>query len=120
MDIRRVVPDINTNHMEESVKFYTDLFGFQVVMDMNWIVTLASPSNVTAQINLLKNQSPSSQQTGLALSIEVADVDVVHAKAVALGIKIVYPLTNEPWGVRRFHVADPNNIIINVMMHQNK
>ena len=118
MDIRRVVPDINTNHMEESVKFYTDLLGFQVAMDMNWIVTLASQSNVTAQINLLKNQSPSPQQPGLALSIEVADVDVVHAKAVALGIKIIYPLTNEPWGVRRFHVADPNNVIINVMMHQ--
>jgi predicted enzyme related to lactoylglutathione lyase len=118
MDIRRVVPDINTNHMEESVKFYTDLLGFQVAMDMNWIVTLASPSNATAQINLLRNQSLSSQPTGLALSIEVADVDVVHAKAVALGIKIIYPLTNEPWGVRRFHVADPNNVIINVMMHQ--
>ncbi len=117
MDIRRVVPDINTNQMQESVKFYTDLFGFQVVMDMDWITTLASPSNVTAQINLLKNQSLSPQQPGLALSIEVADVDVVHAKAVALGAKIIYPLTNEPWGVRRFHVADPNNVIINVMMH---
>jgi predicted enzyme related to lactoylglutathione lyase len=106
--------------MEESVKFYTVLFGFQVVMDMNWIVTLASPSNPTAQINLLKNQSPSPQQPGVALSIEVADVDVVHANAVALGAKIIYPLTNEPWGVRRFHVADPNNVIINVMMHQHK
>jgi len=120
MDIRRVVPDINTNHMEESVKFYTGLFGFQVAMDMNWIVTLASPSNATAQINLLRNQSPSPQQPGLALSIEVADVDQVHANAVSLGAKIIYPLTNEPWGVRRFHVADPNNVIINVMMHQDK
>ncbi len=120
MEIRRVVPDISTNHMQESVKFYTELFGFQVAMDMDWIVTLASPTNVTAQINLLKNQSLSPQQPGLALSIEVADVDVVHAKAVAFSAKITYPLTNEPWGVRRFHVVDPNNIIINVMMHQKK
>ncbi len=104
--------------MQESVKFYTDLFGFQVAMDMDWIVTLASPSNTTAQINLLKNQSPSPQQPALALSIEVADVDGVHTKAAALGAKITYPLTNEPWGVRRFHVSDPNNVIINVMMHQ--
>ncbi len=120
MEIRRVVPDISTSHMQESVKFYTDLLGFQIAMDMDWIVTLASPTNVTAQINLLKNQSPLPQQPGLALSIEVADVDVVHAKAVALGAKITYPLTNEPWGVRRFHVADPNNVIINVMMHRDK
>ncbi len=120
MEIRRVVPDIGTIHMQDSVKFYTGLFGFQVAMDMDWIVTLASPSNATAQINLLKSQSPSPQQPGLALSIEVADVDAVHTKALALGAKITYPLTNEPWGVRRFHVADPNNVIINVMMHQNK
>jgi hypothetical protein len=29
----------------------------------------------------------------------------------------VYPLTNEPWGVRRFFVTDPNGIVINVMSH---
>ena len=31
---------------------------------------------------------------------------------------MVYPLTMEPWGVRRFHVADPSGVIINVMSHQ--
>ncbi len=51
------------------------------------------------------------------LSIEVEDVDAVHAKAVALGLQIVYPLTNEPWGVRRFFVTDPNGVIINVLSH---
>jgi uncharacterized glyoxalase superfamily protein PhnB len=52
------------------------------------------------------------------LSIEVDDVDAIHARAVAEGIPIVYPLTTEPWGVRRFHVADPNGVVINVMSHQ--
>jgi hypothetical protein len=27
-------------------------------------------------------------------------------------------LTDEPWGVRRFFVTDPNGVIINVMSHQ--
>ena len=26
-------------------------------------------------------------------------------------------LTNEPWGVRRFFVRDPNGAVINVMQH---
>ena len=33
MNIRRVVPDINTNCMEESVKFYRDFLGMQLAMD---------------------------------------------------------------------------------------
>jgi uncharacterized glyoxalase superfamily protein PhnB len=42
----------------------------------------------------------------------------VHAKAVTLGLHIVYPLTDEPWGVRRFFVTDPNGIIINLLSHR--
>jgi uncharacterized glyoxalase superfamily protein PhnB len=49
------------------------------------------------------------------VTIEVADVDAVHAKASARGIRIVYRLADEPWGVRRFVVADPNGVIINIM-----
>jgi hypothetical protein len=29
----------------------------------------------------------------------------------------VYPLTNEPWGVRRFFVKDPSGTIVNVLSH---
>jgi predicted enzyme related to lactoylglutathione lyase len=36
---------------------------------------------------------------------------------VSQGRKIVYPLTDEPWGVRRFFVVDPNGAIINVLSH---
>jgi predicted enzyme related to lactoylglutathione lyase len=51
------------------------------------------------------------------MSIEVADVDDVHSRAVARGLDIVYPLTDESWGVRRFFVVDPSGTIINVMCH---
>jgi uncharacterized glyoxalase superfamily protein PhnB len=51
------------------------------------------------------------------MTIEVDDVDAVHAKAVGLGFTVVYPLTDEPWGVRRFFVTDPNGVVINMMSH---
>ena len=54
MSIRRVVPNIGCLEIDASRKFYTDLFGFQVAMDMGWIVTLVSPSNPTAQISFAK------------------------------------------------------------------
>ena len=118
MNIRRVVPNITSENVEQSRKFYTDFLGFQVAMDMGWIVTLASPSNPTAQISLLRGTGSPPPQAQVSLSIEVTDVDAVHAKAVEFGLPIVYPLTTEPWGVRRFHVTDPNGVVINVMSHK--
>jgi predicted enzyme related to lactoylglutathione lyase len=119
MSIRRVVPNIATDRLDESRKFYTELLGFQVAMDMGWIVTLVSPSNPTAQISLLTGGAPAPEDPhqSLTLSIEVADVDAIHAKAVAGRHPIVYPLTTETWGVRRFGVTDPNGVVINVMSH---
>jgi uncharacterized glyoxalase superfamily protein PhnB len=102
--------------MAESREFYTKFLGFDVAMDMEWIVTLASPSNPTAQISLL-HASEWPAQHPQSLTIEVADVDAVHARAQALGIEVIYPLTDEAWGVRRFHVMDPNGVVINVMSH---
>ncbi|MEV0809074.1 VOC family protein [Micromonospora sp. NPDC050200] len=51
------------------------------------------------------------------ISIEVDDVDTVHERAVAAGAEIVYPLTDEDWGLRRFFVRDPNGAVINVTQH---
>jgi predicted enzyme related to lactoylglutathione lyase len=117
MSIRRIVPNIQTERMDESRRFYTEFLGLEVAMDMGWIVTLVSPENATAQISLIQGPAAETPQTNLSLSVEVADVDAAHAKAVASGVPIVYPLTDEPWGVRRFHVTDPNGVVINVMSH---
>jgi catechol 2,3-dioxygenase-like lactoylglutathione lyase family enzyme len=115
MSIRRVVPNIASKRLADSREFYVDLLGFEVAMDMGFIVTLVSPSNPTAQISLVRDEPASLPQP--ALTIEVGDVDDVHARALARGLEVVYPLTNEPWGVRRFFVADPNGTILNVMSH---
>jgi uncharacterized glyoxalase superfamily protein PhnB len=52
------------------------------------------------------------------MSIEVADVDACHALAVQTGFAIVYPLVDEPWGVRRFFVRDPDGVVVNVVSHR--
>jgi catechol 2,3-dioxygenase-like lactoylglutathione lyase family enzyme len=113
MSIKRVVPDIVSAHIDESRKFYSQFLGFDLAMDMGWVLTFASPSNPTAQITLVREAEKTEPQPNL--SIEV--VDAVHAKAVTLGLQIVYPLTDEPWGVRRFFVTDPNGVIINLLSH---
>ena len=115
MSVRRIVPDIRSKSLDASRTFYTDVLGLEVAMDMGFVVTLVSPSNPTAQISLMRDRDSSTILP--QMSIEVTDVDDVHFRAVASGLKIVYPLTNEPWGVRRFFVTDPSGTVINVMSH---
>ena len=114
MAIRRVVPDIKSDEIEPSRKFYVDFLGFELSMDLGWIVTFTSPENPAAQVSILHGSAPLPQPD---MTIEVTDLDAVHAAAVARGIEIVYPLTEEPWGVRRFFVLDPNGLVINLMSH---
>jgi hypothetical protein len=45
MSIKRVVPDIKSKRMGETRKFYTEFLGFDVAMDMGWVLTFASPDN---------------------------------------------------------------------------
>jgi catechol 2,3-dioxygenase-like lactoylglutathione lyase family enzyme len=116
MSISRVVPDIQSEHLAASREFYVDFLGFRVEMDMGWIITFVSPTHPTAQLTVLRYDA--SAPLVPQVSVQVADVDALHAEAVRRGVPVVYPLTDEPWGVRRFFVRDPNGVIINVMTHR--
>jgi uncharacterized glyoxalase superfamily protein PhnB len=114
--IKRIVPNITSHQPDLCREFYTSFLGLRVAMDMGWIATYVSPTNPTAQISIIRAEGTGAiQQT---ISVEVEDVDCAHADAVARGYRITYPLTDEPWGVRRFWVEDPNGVVINVMSHR--
>jgi catechol 2,3-dioxygenase-like lactoylglutathione lyase family enzyme len=115
MNIRRVVPDLRSRQMDESRAFYVDFLGFDVGMEMGFMTTFVSPSNPTSQISVLHDDGSSGLLPNV--SIEVEDVGKVYADAKERGLKIVYPLTDEPWGVRRFFVMDPNGTVLNIMSH---
>ena len=114
MIIRRAVPNLRSERPEETRDFLMTLLGLEVAMDMDWVVTLASPSNHAAQITIISNDDPAAP----GISIEVDDVDAVHAKAVGSGIEIAYALRDEDWGVRRFMVREPGGAMINVLSHR--
>lgn len=115
MRIRRVVPDISADDLTASRAFYRDFLGFEVGMDMGWVINFVSPDNPTAQVIVVRKDRTAAVEPDM--TIEVDDVDRVHAQAVRLGYEMVHPLTDEPWGVRRFFVRDPDGKVINVMSH---
>jgi catechol 2,3-dioxygenase-like lactoylglutathione lyase family enzyme len=116
VSIRRIVPDITSNRMDESREFYVAFLGLEMAMNMGWIMTFASPTNPTAQVTVVRAKESSEPHPDITL--EVSDVDTIHKRALDRSLPIVYPLTDEPWGVRRFFVRDPNGVVLNVMSHR--
>ncbi len=119
MTIRRAVPNLVTDDLQTARDFYASFLGFDVAMDEPGFSMFASPSNRTAQITVADRAKPGLDR-GISqadISVEVEDVDRLHAEAVSRGLEIVYPLTDEPWAVRRFFVRDPDGRVINVLMH---
>jgi catechol 2,3-dioxygenase-like lactoylglutathione lyase family enzyme len=117
--IRRAMPVVQTDDPQGSRAFYVGLLGFDVAMDEPGFLMLRSPTVPTTQI-ILTWAHPNvmdPQVHRLDMSVEVQDVDAAHAEALAGGLEIVYPLTDEPWGVRRFFVREPSGTVVNVASH---
>ncbi|MEU6752344.1 VOC family protein [Spirillospora sp. NPDC046719] len=115
MSVRRVVPNIRSEAAGENREFY-GLLGFEVVMDLGWVMTLASPDIPGAQINVMSADRTAPVDPDI--SVEVDDVDAAYAAMRARGAEIVHPLRDEEWGVRRFFVRDPDGRVINVLAHR--
>ena len=77
-------------------------------MDLGWIVTLASRETANPQISILSEGGSGAPVPDP--SIEVDNVDEVYRRAKEIGYKLVYDLTDEPWGVRRFFISDPREL----------
>lgn len=79
------------------------------------VLGLRSPDNPTAQVII---PPPGMENPRPHFGIDVGDpaaVDAAHSEAVRRGLNVVYPLTSEEWGVRRFFVEDPGGTIVNVL-----
>jgi catechol 2,3-dioxygenase-like lactoylglutathione lyase family enzyme len=112
--IRRAVPNVRSERPTETRDFFVELLGFEVAMDMGWVVTVASPTNPSVQVTIIGTDDMAAP----GISVEVDDVDTVHAGAVEQGFEIAYPLRDEEWGVRRFMLREPSGTIVNVLSHR--
>lgn len=116
MKIKRLVPNIETRHVEKAKAFYQDVLGLEMLMDLQWIQTFGSSAQTATQISFASEGG--SGMPVPDLSVEVDDLDEALERMKAAGIPIEYGPIDEPWGVRRFFVRDPSGRLINILMHQ--
>jgi predicted enzyme related to lactoylglutathione lyase len=115
MAVRRIVPDFHATDPVAAREFYADVLGLELAMDLGWIATFVAPGNPAAQISVMRSDATAPVRPDA--SVEVDDVDAAFAAARRSGAEIVHPLTDEPWGVRRFFVRDPHGKVLNVLSH---
>lgn len=114
MAVKRVKPNIRSDDFAGSRRFYTELIGLGGGEGLDWILFFGGETR-EVQLSVMRLDIKAGIHPDV--SIEVDDVDDVHTRCVAAGAEIVYPLTDEPWGLRRFFVRDPNGAVINVTQH---
>ncbi|MBJ7595003.1 MAG: VOC family protein [Candidatus Dormibacteraeota bacterium] len=116
MAIKRIYPYVETDDLDASRGFYTEIFGLQVAMETP-VLGLQAPDLTSAQV-IVCPRGVETPQPHFGIDVgEPEAVDQAHARVNDRGLRVVYPLTNEPWGVRRFFVEDPDGRIINVLAH---
>lgn len=99
--------------------FYTDYLGLSVEeFNLGWVARYRSPSG-EASVQLVSRDATAPEDSVISVHVG-ASVDEAYAEATRLGYEIVYPLTEEAWGVRRFFVRAPDGNVINVVSHSDE
>jgi uncharacterized glyoxalase superfamily protein PhnB len=117
--IPRIVPYLESSDFAAVADFYVGVLGLESTTDVGDenFLGLNSPDNHSAQIVVA---APGAETPQPAFGIDVGEpaaVDAAHAAAVERGLEVVYPLTDEPWGIRRFFVRDPTGAVVSVLAH---
>jgi uncharacterized glyoxalase superfamily protein PhnB len=114
--VTRIVPYAGGADIPGSLAFYAEVLGLEVAME-DPVLGLTSPANPTAQIVV---PPPGMDDPQPRFGIDVGDpraVDAAHAEILRRGLRVVYPVADEPWGVRRFFVEDPGGTVVSVLAH---
>ena len=115
MVVKRIVPNFAVSDVSKARRFYADIIGLEVAMDLGWIVTFASTAQMAPQLSLATEGGSGTPVPDI--SIEVDNLGEIERRVRDEGLAIEDGPTIEPWGVRRFHVRDPLGRLVNILTH---
>ncbi len=117
MHVTGITADLRVPDIAAARDFYTGYLGLSVAgFDLGWVAQYRSPDG-RAQLQLLTRDATAPRDPVVSVKVG-ADVDEAYAEARRRGYEIVHPLTDEPWGLRRFFVRAPDGNILNIVSHR--
>lgn len=129
-ELRALTPNLMVDDVEKTVKFYTKVLGFQVVMTvpdqktqkLNWALLNHGPVNIMFQKreSLIEEYSSlieSSIGKGLTVFIQVADIEFLY-ETLQDQATIIKDLMVTFYGMKEFAIADCNGYILTFAQQQ--
>ncbi len=130
MYAKAITPILNVSDIRSSIAWFEKL-GWRKCWDWGTPPTFGSVGSGECEIFLCLNAQGSrgrgantstrgeagqddAMDKGVWMSVWVDDVDAVHARCVAEGLDVTHPPTNEPWGVREFHLRHPDGHVLRI------
>jgi catechol 2,3-dioxygenase-like lactoylglutathione lyase family enzyme len=111
-------PIIVTARFADCRDFWCRHLGFEVIFENDWFVYLQADGASMAFMSPDHPSSPPGPEpyaAGISMELEVGDAEEALADLRATGREPDYPLTDEPFGQRRFSLRDPSGLWINVV-----
>lgn len=114
-------PIIVTPEKNACRDFWITYLGFAAAFDSQWFVYLTNADN-SASIAFMTPDHPSAPPgpeafsgKGVCFEMQVEDATAAHSELAAKNLPIAYPLTDEPFGQRRFGFFDPSGLWVDVV-----
>lgn len=115
--LRKTIPMLFPEDLEESVAFYRDVLGFVVASKEEGVVELRS-GDMTLwlhDVDAIEDDAYRGELqeykrgVGANLCFQVDDVDKYQERVVEKAdAPVEQPVDEKPWGIRRFTVRDPD------------
>ncbi len=118
--ITRGFPNVISNDLPRTKKWYIDLLDWATEFDSDWFVHLKSPDadgvelGIIAAAHEIVPEVATAGGGGTLLTFVVDDVDAIHRRAVELAYTIIEPPTDLFYGQRRMVVIDPDGTVVDV------
>ena len=110
------------DRMEATRDFYVHRLGLAPVFESTWFVALGCGGDDSVTLALMAHDHPSTfpgtetlDGRGMFVTLQVTDARKALGVLRAAGVELAYPLTDEPWGQRRFSLRDPVGTVVDVV-----
>ena len=115
MKVKRIVANIAAEQVGPARRFYGEVLGLTVIMDLGWIVTFAADGSAAPQLSVATEGGSGTSVPDL--SVEVDNLDEARRRVLDAVFAIEYGPVREPWGVTRFYTRDPFGRLVNIVAH---
>jgi catechol 2,3-dioxygenase-like lactoylglutathione lyase family enzyme len=102
MSITRTIPEVRTTNTDKTVRFYTELLGFDTRTEDGHVVSFVSASHEGVEVRL--NRDGFALPPGFTVELESeAHVSELFERAAAADVRVIHPLEEA-----QFSVLDPS------------